>query len=158
MATESLLPQTTQAFEGPRVRQFSIFLKNKVGALLDVVRMLNAHDVQVLALSIQDSSDSAIVRCVVSDPDQVEELFREHDIPFSVSEMVVVELKEVATDLGKVLTSLLSAEVNIFFSYPLMTRPRGRAVLALHVEDHECASAALAGNGFRLLSQADISR
>ena len=158
MATESLPPQTTQSFEGPRVRQFSIFLKNKVGALLDVVRMLNAHDVQVLALAIQDSSDSAIVRVVVSDPDLVEDLFREHDIPFSLSEMVVVELKEVATDLGKGLTSLRSAEVNIFFSYPLMTRPRGRAVLALHVEDHECASAALAGNGFRLLSQADISR
>lgn len=158
MSTESTLPQTTQSFEGPRVRQFSIFLKNKVGALLDVVRMLNAHDVQVLALSIQDSSDSAIVRIVVSDPDLVEDLFREHDIACGVSEMVVVELKEVATDLGRVLTSLLSAEVNIFFSYPLMTRPRGRAVLALHVEDHECASAALAGNGFRLLSQADISR
>ncbi len=158
MSTESTLPQTTQGFEGPRVRQFSIFLKNKVGALLDVVRMLNAHDVQVLALSIQDSSDSAIVRIVVSDPDLVEDLFREHDITCGISEMVVVELKEVATDLGRVLTSLLSAEVNIFFSYPLMTRPRGRAVLALHVEDHECASAALAGNGFRLLSQADISR
>ena len=72
--------------------------------------------------------------------------------------MVVVEMEEVATDLAKMLASLLAAEVNIFFSYPLLTRPNGRAALALHVEDHECASSVLAGDGFKLLSQADISR
>lgn len=150
--------KTAQRFDGPRVRQFSIFLKNKVGALLEVVRMLNHRAVQVVALSVQDSTDSSIVRVVVSDPELVEQLFTEHDIPFGVCEMVVVEMDEVATDLCKVLALLLAAEVNIFFSYPLLMRPNGRAALALHVEDHECAASVLSGDGFRLLSQADISR
>lgn len=158
MSLESILPQTTEGFDGQRVRQFSVFLKNKVGALLDVVRMLNVHAVQVVALSVQDSTDSSIVRLVVSDPDLVESLFKDHEIAYGVSDMVVVEMREVATDLGKVLASLLSCEVNIYFSYPLMTRPNGRACLALHVEDHECAVSTLVGNGFRLLTQADISR
>jgi hypothetical protein len=150
--------QTLHASEGPRVRQFSVFLKNKVGALLEVVRMLNQHRVDVVGLSVQDSTDSSIVRLVVSDPDVVEQLFKEHDIAFGVCEMVVAELVEVSTDLCKILSSLLAAEVNIFFSYPLLTRPNGRAALALHVEDHECAAAVLGGDGFRLLSQLDISR
>lgn len=158
MALETYAPETSQSFDGPRVRQFSVFLKNKAGALMDVVRMLNVHTVQVLALSVQDSTDSSIVRLVVSDPELVDSLFREHDIAFGTSEMVVVEMKEVATDLGRVLAALLSAECNIYFAYPLMTRPHGRALLALHVEDHECASAALMGERFELLSQADISR
>ena len=158
MALESILTATTQKFEGPRVRQFSVFLKNKVGALLEVVRLLNVHTVDVVALSVQDSTDSSIVRLISSDPERVEELFKDNEIPYGICEMVVVEMEEVATDLAKLLASLLAAEVNIFFSYPLMTRPNRRAALALHVEDHECAASVLAGDGFRLLSQADISR
>lgn len=158
MALESTLSQTTQRFEGPRVRQFSVFLKNKVGALLEVVRLLNMYTVDVVGLSVQDSTDSSIVRLIVSDPEMVEGLFKENEIAFGVCEMVVVEMTEVATDLAKMLASLLAAEVNIFFSYPLLTRPNRKAALALHVEDHECAASVLAGDGFALLSQADISR
>ena len=158
MAFESTLAQTAQKFDGPRVRQFSVFLKNKVGALLEVVRLLNLHTVDVVGLSVQDSTDSSIVRLIVSDPEMVESLFKDHEIAFGVCEMVVVEMEEVATDLAKLLASLLAAEVNIFFSYPLLTRPNRRAALALHVEDHECAASVLGGDGFALLSQADISR
>ena len=158
MALESILPETTQRFEGPRVRQFSVFLKNKVGALLEVVRLLNVHMVDVVGMSVQDSTDSSIVRLIASDPEMVEELFKDNDIAYGICEMVVVEMEEVATDLAKLLVSLLAAEVNIYFSYPLLTRPNKRAALALHVEDHECAASVLAGDGFRLLSQADISR
>ena len=158
MALESILTETTQRFEGPRVRQFSVFLKNKVGALLEVVRLLNVHTVEVVGLSVQDSTDSSIVRLIASDPERVEELFKDNDIAYGICEMVVVEMEEVATDLAKLLVSLLAAEVNIFFSYPLLIRPNRRAALALHVEDHECASSVLTGDGFRLLSQADISR
>lgn len=158
MPLESIGLETTQKFEGPRVRQFSVFLKNKVGKLLEVVKLLNLHMVDVVGMSVQDSTDSSIVRLIVSDPEMVESLFKENEIAFGVCEMVVVEMQEVATDLSKLLASLLAAEVNIFFSYPLLTRPNRRAALALHVEDHECASSVLAGDGFALLSQADISR
>jgi len=150
--------RTTEKEEGPRVKQFSIFLKNKVGALLDVVKLLNDHNVEVLAVSVQDSADAAIVRLVVSDPDRVQDLFNSHEVAFSTCDLVVVELKEGATQLGKLLTALLMAEVNIHGSYPLLTRPRGNAALALHVEDEECACAVLRSHGFRILSQMDISR
>lgn len=149
---------TTEKLDSPPVRQFSVFLQNKVGALLEVVKLLNEHNVIVLALSIQDSSESSIGRMVVSDPDRVKHLFEENDIPFSECEMLVVELREGASDLSKVLSALLMAEVNIFFSYPLMIRPRGRAVIALHVDDNECSSAVLLGDGFKILTQADLSR
>ena len=73
-------------------------------------------------------------------------------------DLVVVELKESARDLGKLLAALLMAEVNIHGIYSLLTRPRGKAALALHVEDNECATAVLRSHGFRILSQSDISR
>jgi hypothetical protein len=72
--------------------------------------------------------------------------------------MGVVELQEVATEVSKLLAALLMAEVNMHFSYPLLMRPHGRAALVMHVDDAECASSVLQGEGFRILSQADISR
>jgi hypothetical protein len=149
---------TTEKLSGPRVNQFSIFLPNKVGALLEIVKLLNDRSVHVVAISVQDSADTAIVRIVVSDPESVQDIFHEHEIPFSMCQLCVVELKEGATELGKVLAALLAAEVNIFGSYALLTRPRGRTALAIHVEDDDCACAVLNSHGFTILGQHDISR
>ncbi|MFN2542364.1 MAG: acetolactate synthase [Chthoniobacterales bacterium] len=152
------LPEITSKLGGPLVRQFSVFLPNKVGALLEIVKLLNTHNTHVVALSVSESTDSAIARVIVSDPQRVEELFREHEVPFGVCEVIVVEMREVATQLAKLFAALLMAEVNVHFTYPLLTRPRGLAAVALHVDDSECASSVLLGQGFKMLSQTDISR
>ncbi len=149
---------TTEKISGPQVRQFSVFLQNKVGALLEVVKLLDSHNVVVLALSIQDSSESAIARMIVSDPDLVSDLFQQEDIPYGACDVLVVELADGPADLSKVLAALLMAEVNIIFSYPLLIRPRGRSVLVMHVDDIDCSSNVLLGEGFVILTQSDLSR
>jgi len=150
--------KTTEKISGPRVKQFSVFLPNKVGALSEIVKLLHERNIDVLALDVQDSADCAIVRIVISDPEQTQELFELHDIPFAASNIVVVELRGGASELPKLLSALLMAEVNIHSCYGLMTRPRGNTALALHVEDNDCAIAVLTSHGFRILSQLDISR
>jgi hypothetical protein len=152
------LPETTSKLEGALVKQFSVFLPNKVGAMLDVVKLLNGHHTHVVALSVSESTDSAIARLIVSDPEGAERLFQENNIAFGVCEVVVVEMREVATQLVKLLATLFMAEVNVHFTYALLTRPRGMAALAVHVDDTECASNVLLGAGFKILSQNQISR
>jgi hypothetical protein len=150
--------KVTEKTAGPTVRQYSIFLQNKVGALLEVVRLLNDNDVHVLALNAQDSTDSAIVRIVVSDPDAVEEIFDVNEVAYSISEILVVEMNEVAIDLRRMLQTLLMAEVNIQVCYPILIRPHGRSAMALHLDDQECGWSVLTGERFRILSQSDLSR
>jgi len=150
--------KTTEKLDGSRVKQFSVFLPNKVGALAEIVKLLHERNIDVLALDVQDSADCAIVRVVVSDPEQANELFGIHDIPFAASNILVVELRGGASELPKLLAALLMAEVNIHSSYGLLTRPRGHTALALHLEDNDCAIAVLVSHGFRILSQMDISR
>jgi hypothetical protein len=152
------LPETTSKMEGPLVKQFSIFLPNKVGAMLEIVKLLSTQHTHVVALSVAESTDSAIARIIASDPERVEKLFREKNIAFGVSEVVVVEMREVATELVKLLAALVMAEVNVHFAYPLLIRPHGLSAIALHVDDTECAFSVLTGEGFKMLSQSDISR
>jgi hypothetical protein len=152
------LPQTSSKLDGPLVKQFSVFLPNKVGAMLEVVKLLSTHHTHVVALSVSESTVSAIARIIASDPQGVEKLFRENNIGFGVSQVVVVEMREVATQLVKLLAALVMAEVNVHFAYPLLIRPRGFSAIALHVDDTECACSVLTGEGFKMLSQDDITR
>jgi hypothetical protein len=150
--------ETTEKLEGRAVRQYSVFLANRVGALMEVVKMLSEAKVIVLALSIQDSSETSIARMIVSDPELLEELFDRNDIAYGVCDLVVAELEEGASDLPRLLAALLEAELNILFSYTLLIRPRGRPLLAIHTDDLECATAVLESRRFRLLRQTDLSR
>jgi hypothetical protein len=150
-----------QTAKGPledEVKQFSVFMENKVGRLLDIVKMFSQAQVHVVALSILDTADAAIVRLVTDDPDKARALFQEHALAFTEVPLVVVELSSSAADLKAVLTALLQAECNIHSAYSLLTRPRGKAALALHVEDGEVAMEVLQANQFKLLTQRDISR
>jgi hypothetical protein len=152
------VPKIKEKTAGSTVKQFSIFLQNKAGTLLEVVKLLNENNVHVLALNSQDSTDAAIVWIVTSDPESVENLFDLHEIAYSISEILVVEMKDVATGLKRMLQSLLMAEVNILLCYPLLVRPHGWSAMALYIDDAECSQSVLAGEGFQILNQDDLSR
>jgi hypothetical protein len=158
MAMDATELKTAKGPQEDEVRQFSVFLENKVGRLLDIVKIFSQARVHVVALSILDTADAAIVRLVADDPDKARTLFQEHGLAFTEVTLVVVELSSSAADLKAVLTALLQAECNIHSAYSLLTRPRGKAALALHVEDSEVAGSVLQANQFKLLTQRDISR
>jgi hypothetical protein len=147
----------TQKTQADPVRQFSIFLANKAGRLLELIRILHSRQVHVVALTILDTTDSSIVRMVVDDPDQARAIFHEQAVAHTESSVVAVELSA-ATELPKVLSSLLEAEINILTTYAFLVRPEARPALCLNLDDNELGAQVLARGGFKLLGQGDISR
>tara|TARA_R110002096_G_scaffold376724_5_gene570465 strand:+ start:2467 stop:2946 length:480 start_codon:yes stop_codon:yes gene_type:complete len=143
---------------GAPVTQLSVFLENRVGALLSVLRLINETKVEVLGLSVIDSVDVTIVRMILTDPDPVCTLFIEKGIAFTETHMVVVQLDEGAHGLTDCLAALLGGETNIHFSYPLLTRPGGKAALAMCLEDTDFGATVLRQSGFKVLFQDDLSR
>ena len=101
--TSAFTPATRETLTGAPVKHFSIFLHNKVGALLEVVKFFEENGVIVIAFCIVDSAESSIARMIVSDPVLVSKLLHDHDIAFSQTSVLVVELAEGASDLGHVL-------------------------------------------------------
>ena len=150
--------RTSRAKPGPQVRQFSIFLENKCGRLLDLTRLFGQTDIHILGISVVDTTDSAVIRLVVDDPDKAVEIFRKNQIPFSSTDLVVVELPYGPDGLVTLLSALLEAEINIYYTYSLLIRPHSRAVLAFHAEDGDLAVDVLKRHGFTTLGQTDLSR
>lgn len=151
-----LATETTRAKEP--VRQLSVFLHNRVGALLSLVKLLNEHDIEVLGLSVQDSVELTLVRLVVTDPDAAKAVFEADGHSCASKPIVVVELKEGVHDLAHALSGLLAAEINIHHAYPLMVRPNGKPLLALYVDDYEIGGESLSKIGFKVLTQGELSR
>lgn len=140
------------------VKQFSVFLENKVGRLLDLAKLLGSHHIHICALTVIEMADAAVVRLIVSDPEEARDVFHRAGIAHSECNVIAVELPHGPEGLDKVLSALLEAEINVLFTYSMMVRPRDRSVLALGVEDEETALDVLRQHDFAVLSQADISR
>jgi hypothetical protein len=155
MATFSMSVTTTVASDP--VKQFSVFAENRVGRLHDLTALLRGNNVHIIALTVLDTTDSAIVRLIVDDPDRARELMINNDFPFGESDVLAVEIAD-ESDLKPVLSALLEAEINIHYVYSFMKRPGDRTALALNVEDTDVATQALGNRGFKVLTQRDISR
>ena len=147
---------TARGRDWPSVRQYNVFLENRLGALLDVVRRFENSDIRIVALTVVDSADCAIIRLVLSDPERALEIFNQAKLPITESDLLVVQLPDGRQPLAQISKALLTAEISIHYAYPLLVGPHGNAALALHVEDHETAAQTLQGLGFTLYSESDL--
>jgi hypothetical protein len=139
------------------VKQFSVFTENRVGRLHDLTSLLKANNVHIIAITVLDTTDCAIDRLIVDDPDKARELMVNNDFPYAESNVLAVEIVD-ESDLNGVLSALLEAEINIHYIYSFLKRPEGKTALAINTEDSDVAAQALTTRGFRVLSQRDISR
>lgn len=152
------MEESTTLSPGSPVRQFSILLQNRAGALASLVKLLRNNAIEVVGISVQDSRDATVARLVVTDPDSAEQIFMEKGIPFTTCDLLVLALKEAGPELLPVLDTLMVAETNIDFAYGLMPSQNGRALLAMHVEDYDFAVSVMNQAGFSLKYQEDLSR
>lgn len=141
----------------PTLRQFTIFLENRVGQLLEVVRRFEASRVRIVALSINDATECAFVRFLLSDPEQGREILERAGLAMIESDLIGIELPEAKQPLLQVCSALLQAEVNIVQAYPLLIRPHGRPAMALMVDNIELGLETLNSKGFTMISENDLA-
>ncbi len=157
---ETLPPSTAEGtgFEPTRVRQFTVFLDNRVGRLQMLLRALEESVRRIVALSIEESAETALVRLICSEPELAREAMQAAGFSFSESEVLAVELsKRSKQPLIDICSALLTAEINIHYAYPLLLRPRG-PTLALYVDDPTLAAQILIKKGFVLVGESDLRK
>jgi hypothetical protein len=147
---------TSRGRDWPSIRQFNVFLENRVGALLNVVRRFETTDIRIISLTVNDLADCAIIRIVLSDPERGLEVLRQAKLPVTESDLLVVQLPETPQPLPQICKALLAAEINIDYAYTLLIGSLNRAAFALHVDDHETAVATLSRQGFVILTEGDL--
>ena len=148
---------TARGRNWPTLRQFTVFLENRVGQLLEVVRRFEGSRVRIVALSITDAGECAFVRFLLSHPEQGREILERAGLPLIESDLLGVELPDDHQPLLRICTALLQAEVNIIQAYPILVRPRGRPAVALMVDNTEMGLETLTGRGFTMITEGDLN-
>jgi hypothetical protein len=147
---------TARGRNWPTLRQFTVFLENRVGQLLEVVRRFDGSRVRIVALSITDSGECAFVRFLLSHPEQGREILERAGLALIESDLIGVELPDGHQPLLRICTALLQAEVNIIQTYPILARPRGRPAVALMVDNTEMGLETLGAKGFTMITEGDL--
>jgi hypothetical protein len=138
---------TARGRNWPTLRQFTVFLENRVGQLLEVVRRFDGSRVRIVALSINDSG---------SHPEPGREILERAGLALIESDLIGVELPDGSQPLLRICTALLQAEVNIIQAYPILARPRGRPAVALMVDNTEMGLETLGSKGFTMITEGDL--
>ncbi|MCO6436697.1 MAG: acetolactate synthase [Phycisphaerae bacterium] len=148
--------ETAEAQGFPVVRQQSVFIENRVGQLLRLTRLFDQTDVRILAVSVVHSVDCAICRFIVDDPDAGGDLIRKAGFPSCESELLVVSLPHGKRALLETWAALLGGEVNIHYTYPLLTHPQGSPAIAVACDNLEQGVRVLRERRFTLLDEGDL--
>ncbi|MEM1108887.1 MAG: acetolactate synthase [Planctomycetota bacterium] len=145
-----------RGYQPPVNTQFSVFLDNRVGRMLDLLEVFDAASAITLAgLNVVDSADHAVVRLLTSKADLARRLLNRCEHTFSEIEVIAVELPY-ENSLVSVCEVLTGVELNIHYAYPLLVRPRGLPVVALHTDDTTFAGQVLRKRHFTVLAENDL--
>lgn len=152
------MEETSVIPKGSPVKQLSVMLHNRAGALSSLLKLLQSESIEVVGSSLQDSSDATIVRLILSDPDAAGHVFMERGIGYTACDMVVVGFRNSSEGLLRCMYTLAAGETNVDFLYSLMNHPDGRSLMAMHLCDYDFGLSILSQAGHRIYYQEDLSR
>jgi len=135
-----------------KVKQISIFIENKSGRLAEVARALGEKSVNILALSLADTSDFGILRLLVDKTDVALETLKSSGFTVNKTDVVAVEVSDQPGGLCEILQTLDEAQINVEYMYAFVERNAGNAVIIFRFDEIDNAIETLQGKGVNILS------
>ena len=131
---------------GVTIQQLSVFLENREGRLDEVLNVLAGNDVNIVALSLADTSDYGMLRMIVSDPNKGRAVLKENGITAMLTEVVALRVPHATGSLSKAMHQIVEGEVNIEYMYEFANG--GDASAVLKCDDPVRVVDILRGSGF----------
>lgn len=147
---------TAEAEDFPTVIQLSVFIDDRVGQLLRLTRLFEFTDIRIWGLMVVNSVDCAIVRMIVDDPDQAQTVLSQHRFPAKSTEVLVVRLPRGKRALIELWQAVLSAEINVHYTYGLLGHSHGNPTIAIYADNISMACEALLRRNFTVLGESDL--
>lgn len=128
------------------MKQLSIFLENREGRLEDVLSVLEEENINILSLSMADTSEYGMLRLLVSDPDQGRAALKERGFSATLTDVVAIKMDHKVGELRRVLRIICEAGINIEYMYALCTET-DEAAMALKPSNLSVAETVLKAAG-----------
>ena len=141
------------------IKQISVFLENKPGALYGMTGVLAQNQVDMRALSLAETKDFGIARIIVDNLYKATTVLKEAGYVHSVTPVLGVAIPDTPGGLNKVLQVITNAGVNVEYMYAFLGgNSVDHAYMIFRVEDVDTAAAALAARGIQTVTQDEMER
>ena len=140
------------------IKQLTVYVENKKGAMVSVTDVLSKNNVNIRALSIAETQDFGILRLIVNDEETAMKALQEKDYLVKAINVVGVKIGDAPGKLTAALNVLDKANINVEYLYAFMADTEKHAYVVLRVEDNAAAEAVLEDAGFHLITEADICK
>ncbi len=140
------------------IKQITVFVENRQGALVEITDTLAKNDVNLRALSIAETQEFGILRLIVNDEEAAEKTLVDAGYLIKVTDVVGVKISDEPGKLTSALSVLDKAGINMEYLYAFMSRTEKHAYVVLRVEDNEIAERILSDAGFKIVTTADVNK
>ena len=139
------------------IKQISVFVENKPGAMGAMTSVLAEHQIDMRALSLAETKDFGIVRIIVDHVYNATTVLKDAGFVHTITPVVGAAIPDEPGGLNKVLEVLAAAGVNIEYMYAFLGgKNANHAYMIFRVEDPSAATYALSEKGIKTLEQEDI--
>ncbi|MBR3771534.1 MAG: amino acid-binding protein [Clostridium sp.] len=136
------------------VKQLSVFIENREGRLEQVTEVLANYNINIVSVSLADTSEYGVLRMIVSDPDKGKVVLKEEGFSAMLTDVIAVRLPHEVGMLQKLLNVLCSADINIEYMYALATG-KENASMIVKASNAEKALKALAESNMSVYSPSE---
>ncbi len=142
------------------IKQVSVFLENTKGTLRQMTQLLGESGINLLAMSVADTSGFGIVRLIVksADVDRTVTVLRADGDIARINDVVCVRIPHKPLGLAEVLEVLEKSGVSIEYSYSFCRSTIDDAVIILRPSDKNICVQALSAAGISMISQEEVDR
>jgi hypothetical protein len=138
------------------IRQISVFIENRKGRLAEFCRLLGEHSIDMIAVTIADTTSFGILRAIVNDTDRAVKLLRDANYAVTVTEVLAVAIDDRPGGLAEALEKLRDAGIGVEYLYSFVRHVGGRSVFLLRVDDPTLAVKVFKDGGVKLLSYDEV--
>ena len=135
------------------IKQISVFVENKQGRLHMLTDVLAREGIDLKAMTIADTMDFGIMRCIVQDPEKTLKVIRDNNFTASITEVIAVEVPDVPGGLSNVLGILSDNGISVEYLYSFVRMHKNNALIIFRVEDPEAAVKILKDNNVNVLPE-----
>ena len=95
------------------IQQLSVFLENREGRLDEVLDALGSNGVNIVALSLADTTEYGMLRMIVSDPERGREELKKIGIMAMLTPVIALRVPHDTGSLSKAMHQLVQGGINV---------------------------------------------
>jgi hypothetical protein len=136
------------------ISQLSVFLENKTGYLNQVLAVLAKYNINIIALTVADTSDYGILRAIVSDPEKALEVLRNEQFTVRIHDILSIEMDAAPGTMSRILDLFTAADICIEYVYAFSFG--SKSILILRTDNRDKSIDVIKENKLKSITSADL--